>query len=484
MTENKLLIKRIGLVGITNIFLGLSSIILLPIITKNVTIADYGIWAQINVTIAIVPGITMLGLPFTMTRFLPSAKNKEDIQEIFYSIASFVLISSGLVCFLMYLFSENIASILFNNNILIVKILSLVSFSECLNNLLNTYFRATQQIKKFSLFTFMQTFSCFFFVAILLTTGKGILGAIVGLLIGSLSLLLIMSYFVLKDIGIKIPKFTNWKELMSYGLPTISINLSRWIIDSSDRYLIAIFLGTSAVGYYTPGYSLGNIIYSFMAPISFILPATLSKHYDEKHITEVKKILNDSLKYFLTVAIPAVFGLSLLSKPILSILSTPEIALKGYLITPFTAISALFFGIISIFSQILLLEKETKVAGNIVSLCAVLNFGLNFILIPYIGIIGAALTTLLAYTVNLLLVIHYSSNYLKLRNNVHTIIKSMIASILMCLLFINFNPNGLFEILIFIGISIFVYFSIMLLLGGFDKTEIKNFKELLSIRNN
>jgi O-antigen/teichoic acid export membrane protein len=66
MTESKLLIQRIGLVGATNLLLGLSSIILLPILTKILTIADYGVWAQISVTVALVPGIATLGLPFTV----------------------------------------------------------------------------------------------------------------------------------------------------------------------------------------------------------------------------------------------------------------------------------------------------------------------------------------------------------------------------------------------------------------------------------
>jgi O-antigen/teichoic acid export membrane protein len=172
-------------------------------------------------------------------------------------------------------------------------------------------------------------------------------------------------------------------------------------------------------------------------------------------------------------SIPAVFGLSLLSKPILSVLSTPEIASKGYLITPFTAVTALFFGIVSIFNQVLLLEKKTKITGNIVSLCAVLNFGLNFILIPYIGIIGAAITTLFAYTVNLLLIIYCSAKYLRLGDNTLYIKKYIIASVLMCLIIINFNPSGLLEISIIIGICVVTYFLILFFIGGFDKNEIR-----------
>lgn len=479
MTDNKLLIKRVGLVGATNFLLGLSTIVLLPILTRNMSVADYGIWAQINVTISILPGIALLGLPFTMTRFLPSIRKREEIQEMFYSILVIILISSGIACLLIYLFSDSIASALFDGNVTVVKILSLIAFIECLNSTLNSYFRARQQIKKYSIFTFMQTIFYLFFVIIFVLAGKGILGATIGLLIRSLILFLIMIYFIFSDIGIKFPKFINLKELVNYGVPTIPINFSRWVIESSDRYVIAIFLGTVAVGYYTPGYSLGNIIHMFIAPVSFMLPATLSRYYDEKNIAEVKKILDNSLKYFLAIGIPSVFGLSLLSKPILAILSTEEIASNGYLITPFTALSALFFGVISIFNQVLLLEKKTKITGKIVSLCAGLNLGLNFLLVPYIGILGAAITTLLAYAVNLVLITYYSTRYLKIENSFPFIIKSTIASAIMCLITIGINPDGLTDLAFVIGTCTVIYFVVIFLLGGIDKKEIAYFKEFI-----
>ena len=74
-----------------------------------------------------------------------------------------------------------------------------------------------------------------------------------------------------------------------------------------------------------------------LAPFSILLPSVLPKYYDENNIEKVRIFLKYSMKYFLLIAIPSAFGLSILSKPILLILTTPEIALNGYLITPFVA---------------------------------------------------------------------------------------------------------------------------------------------------
>jgi len=86
MRDFKLFAQRVGLVGITNFLSGISGIFLLPILSKNLSIDEYGIWVQVNVTLVLVSAVMLLGLPNSMIRFMASVKNKEAIQEGFYSI--------------------------------------------------------------------------------------------------------------------------------------------------------------------------------------------------------------------------------------------------------------------------------------------------------------------------------------------------------------------------------------------------------------
>jgi O-antigen/teichoic acid export membrane protein len=387
MNEYKLFTQRIGLIGITNLLLSLSGIILLPILTKNIPIEDYGIWVQISVTVGLIPAVVMLGLPYTMVRFLAAAKKREEIQEGFYSIAFIVLFTSAIASLLLFLFSTPIAASLFDNNLTIARILSLIVFIECLNGLLLNFFRTFQQVKRYSMFLFIKTCINVILVAYFILSGYGVFGAVIGLLISGLVVFLIMASLIVSEIGIKIPKFAHIHEYLAFGIPTVPGNLSSWVVNSSDRYIIGIFLGTAFVGYYSPGYALGNMINMFVAPLGFMLPAVLSKYYDENNMNEVKTVLKYSLKYFLLLAIPSTFGISLLSKPLLTILSTTEIASQGYLITPFVALSALLLGAYAVIAQIIVLEKKTKITGAIWVMAAILNLGLNLIFVPYIGIL-------------------------------------------------------------------------------------------------
>jgi len=449
--------------------------------TKSFSINDYGIWVQINTTIGLIPNIATLGLPYTMVRFLSAEKDKKKIQDGFYSISSIVLTSTIIISALMLLFSKNIASTLFNGDINIAMLLSIIIFIACLNALLINFFRTFQQMKRYSIFLLIQTYLGVSFVSYFAISGLGIFAAALGLLIAYLITFFIMISFIISDIGFKLPKFKNLREYLSFGLPTIPGNLSYWIVDSSDRYVIGILLGTAFVGYYSPGYTLGSIVLMLLAPFSFLLPSVLPKYYDENDNEKVRVFLKYSLKYFLLFAIPSVFVLSILAKPILMILTTPEIALNGYLITPFVALSALLFGIYGIIGNIIILEKKTKIIGMVWIIAATLNLILNILLVPHFGILGAAETTLVAYILAFVITIFYSAKFFKFDFDLSFFVKSIIASILMSFIIIYINPIGILNILITVLISATVYFTLLLLLKGITKEEFNFFRKLLPI---
>ena len=472
MKEYKLFVQRIGVVGIANILVALSSLILIPIMTKSFSIDNYGIWAQINTFINLIPSFATLGLPYTMVRFLSAEKDEYKIREGFYSITFIILLSTIIISLLLYLYSPNIAAALFNDNINITHLLSIIVFLACLNTLLLNYFRTFQQMKRYSIFLIILNYLAVLIPSYFAVNGYGINTTALGLLIAYLIAFLIMSTFIYHDIGFKLPQFHNLREYLTFGLPTIPGNLSSWIVDSSDRFVIGIFLGTAFVGYYVPGYTLGYIIILILTPFSILLPSLLPKYYDENDIPKVRLYLKYSLKYFLLAAIPTAFALTILSKPILMILTTPAIASHGYLITPFVAVSGLLFGFYAIISNVIILKKKTQIMGLIWIIAAALNLGLNIIIVPHYGILGAAATTLTAYTIAFILTISYSNTIFQLDFNVFFIIKSIIASIVMSLLIITLHPTSILTILITIILATVIYLILLLMLRGVNKREI------------
>ena len=291
LQDYKKFAQRIGLIGATNLFIGLSGIILLPILTKTMPIEEYGTYVQVTVTIGLVPSIVMLGLPYTMVRYLAAAKSKEDVQEGYYSILGITVITSGVTSIIIFLLAGPIANALFDGHFEVTQILAAIVFLECMNGLQFNYFRTFQHIKRYSALTFSKTLVQLTLVGAFVLLDHGIFGAMIGLLITDLILFAIMGILIVSEIDVVFPKFKNLREYLSFGLPTVPGNVSSWVVNSSDRYVIALFLGAAYVGYYSPGYTLGNTISMFIAPLSFMLPAVLSKYYDEGDLGTVARPL-------------------------------------------------------------------------------------------------------------------------------------------------------------------------------------------------
>lgn len=57
--------KNVLVIGVTQVLVVLSGIILLPLITKTLGAHDYGIWAQVQVTLTLVVSFARLGLFYT-----------------------------------------------------------------------------------------------------------------------------------------------------------------------------------------------------------------------------------------------------------------------------------------------------------------------------------------------------------------------------------------------------------------------------------
>jgi len=106
------------------------------------------------------------------------------------------------------------------------------------------------------------------------------------------------------------------------------------------------------------------------------------------------------------------------------------------------------------------------------------NIILNIILIPHIGILGAAIATLISYAVLALLTVSISFKYLKFEIDWSFIVKSTISSIVMASLILKLNPIDVFPILASLGIGAVAYFVLLILLKGITKEELKFFWDI------
>lgn len=478
MLTYKKFTKNVGLISIVNFLVVVKGIIFLPLITKMLGAFNYGIWAQLLVTVGLLAPVIRLGLTNSIIRFVAAEKNGEEIKEGVYSTL-FLIILLSIFSFSFFFLFINPISKFFQAPTILILILPLIILFECLNFTLLTTFQAIQQMSRYSLFMISTALLEIILVTAAVYLGYGLKGAVLSLLFAKLIAFLLTYADIYKTIGFKFPTFYLIKKYLSFGVPTLLSNASYLAVTSVDKYLIGFFLGTLFVGYYAPAYSLGNFITFLIIPIGFVLSPAVSKSYDEGKIYEVRTKLRYSLKYFLIVAIPAVFGMSVLMKQILTVFTTQEIASNAFFVTPLVAFSILFYGASDIFSQILALVKKTKIVGLIWACAAILNIVLNLLFIPRFGILGAAIATLVAYAAAFALIWYYSFKEFTFEIDWLSIIKSIMAAILMSIFVLKINPQGLLMVFTTIIIAAAIYFVLIILMKSFTRKEFDFLKGLL-----
>jgi len=423
----------------------------------------------------------MLGLMPTIVRLLAAEKDKEKIREDFLSLLTIIFISGIFLSSLLFCFSDFLALTFLKDTSAsyFFKISSVLVCVTAIDNLASIYFVTFRKMGKYSFFIILKNFGEIILIGYLVLSGFGLFGAIMGMLIVGILTFLFMFYSIISQIGFKLPRFSNVRVYLRYGLPLTFNPVTMWLVTSSDRYIIGYFLGVSAVGIYSASYSLSATIRLFLGPVQLVLFPTISRLYDEKKIEEVKTYLKYSLKYFLMFAIPSAFGLSALGKPLIGILTTSEF-ISGSIVIPVIALSSVAFGVSQITIVITHLVKKTHITMLLLLISAILNIILNIILIPVIGILGAAIATLASYTLLSILTAIICFRWMAFDINVRFILKSIVASITMALVILRINPESIPQILLSIFTGILVYTLLIISLKGIEKKEFELLKGIMT----
>jgi len=480
MNPYKKFTKDVGLAGVAQLVSSLKGLLLLPILTKTLRAEFYGIWTQIMVTISLFMPLALLQLEYAMTRFLTAEENKNKISKGVSSIFVTVASAASVISLLIFILAEPLAIAVFGGAgaTHFVKISAFLILLSALNQIIFQYFISFRQMERYSGFVILQTIGEALLISYAVLSGFGLFGAIISLLLVRTFIFIIGFLLVRSEVRMTTPSLSVVKPYLAFSLPLIPFTLSWWLVTSGDRYVIGYFLGAANVGIYSASYTLGNVISFLYAPIALVLFPAITNLYENNNIHEVKMHLKYTLKFFLMIAIPSLFGLTILSKSLLGILTTSEF-IEAYMVIPIVALGALLFNIGKLFSDVLMLFKKTKIISLVFGSSALLNLVLNIFLVPLIGIIGAAIATLVTFAILFFVLAFISFKSLPFDWDPKFITKSIASSIVMGLVILKVSPHGAVNTLISIGIGAVVYFGVLLALKGFTKEEYRFLRDII-----
>ncbi|MCR5651530.1 MAG: polysaccharide biosynthesis C-terminal domain-containing protein [Lachnospiraceae bacterium] len=183
------------------------------------------------------------------------------------------------------------------------------------------------------------------------------------------------------------------KEMFSYGRGMLLYSTSSWINNALDRFYILLMLGTSSNGIYGAAYKIPAILMVFQRIFAQSFQMSATKSYKEK----------DSVKFFskLYILYNAVMTsgcavILLFLAPLSAFMFRKGFSIAYYYV-PFLLISVIFGALNGFLGSVCLAYKDPKSMGEATAAGAALNMILNYVLITFFGLIGAAAATLASY---------------------------------------------------------------------------------------
>lgn len=180
-----------------------------------------------------------------------------------------------------------------------------------------------------------------------------------------------------------------------FGLPMVPQQLSGFILLAGDRIVVRHVLGSAAVGRYTVAYNLGNICFILLV---FVNQAWMPRIYAVADQEARSRLLASSRDMMNLLFIPVVCGLAA-GAPVLLRLWAPQ-SFRPAELTPIVAIVAINafpYGQFLCNLRALMSEGKTGRAAVATLVAATVNIGLNVVMVPYLGITGSAIATVLSY---------------------------------------------------------------------------------------
>lgn len=425
--------KNAGILGMTEIILRLKGFIIIPLLTRHFGAVNYGVWAQVGVLVSTLTPIVVLGTDSALIRFMPGVPLAEQKRSYSAWLIAMVGITT-LVSGLLLLCRHQISLMFFGVSGEYEKFMPLVAgtlFSNIFLNVTRNWFRVHNNAKVYA--------------AISITQSLLGLVAIVAMLIGQQSVYELVIYTIVIDILIvfallvKITREYGWSTpdyhcllaYLKFGLPLVPAGYAMWVLNYLSRIFLVKYSTMNEIGVYSLIFNLGYmVIQTLINPIFLMYPNSASMLYNKGEHEELQKLFNYCAGLIVALSVPSIIGLFVLGRPIISVLATEEFISGAPLIAMITA--GYFFLMIAGFFDIALglVHRQYLSTISMIIACG-LNFTLNSLLIPRFSILGAAVSTCLAFLCQFLVSFVLASRYKLLRVDFSFVAKILLISSIM-----------------------------------------------------
>ena len=399
-------------------FVLLIGLVSFPILTRMLTVEQYGIMALVTTTMFFVVALAKAGLSEGIIRFYKDYSDEEESRTMFVSTVMVRGLIFSVLVALIYIvgfyFLSDVLEIS-EQYYLCFMIMVIYLLVRPLNISVQNLLRVNDKTIFFNVVTIIgKLLAVGGAIFLLLYIIGNFYGYFVGLVIAELivSIILFSWFFKKYRINLSLASWPLAAKLAKFGIPLLFTELSYLLLSYADRFMIMAYQGEEAVGLYSVGYSLASYVSDMlMFSLMYAVVPIYVALYRQQGREATEDFLNKCLHYVMLAVIPIAVGYYVISYNLFVVLASEKYAVAADF-SPIILLGGLILGVNSILNAGLYLKKKTVMILLIMLSAVVINILLNIYLIPLYGPSGAAYATLVSCVVVVLLTIIASYRYI------------------------------------------------------------------------
>ena len=402
--------KRLA-VHVTNYSLGtllviVAGLVSFPIFTRAFTLEQYGAMSLVSTTLLLATVVGKLGMQHSIVRLhaeMRAGKHAETENQFFSTVVIGMAATGAVVSLLWLVVSQlipqswwshdNIRQLFALTSVLIVVRV----FDSALVNLL----RAEQLSGWYSIYSVARRYG------VLLTTLIAVFlispdldGFFGGTVVAEIIATMALAYLFLRKRSVVLGEVSPrlLKAMAVFGLPMIAYEFAGVVLNLGDRYVIQSVMGAGPLGTYSAAYNMCEYVQTILVTaISQAVSPMYMRLWEEKGQEATRDFVERVLVYYALMAVAVVVCMCLAGGELLVLLASTKYA-SGAVIIPAVISGMMVIGALPIVGAGLFLAKKTQSLAILVICSAVLNLGLNIVIVPVHGLLGASIAMLISVT--------------------------------------------------------------------------------------
>jgi len=378
-----------------------SSYLWLTVFAHRLGAKDYGAWSLFTTSLGIAGAIATLNAGSAMMRFLNGPKTSHEIDRSISTVFSMVGAAGLTLGMLIAAFSNWGTVTIFHDRhdrILILLLAAMLPF-ECVYEEMRGFLRARRLNRSWAIFTLSflipETLATLLVGWYLRSVAAVTWTLFVCLMLAAVSGALYLN----RHCGVRFvrPSQAVMTRYLSFGLPLVPGAMAYFLSVSADRYLVSYYLDLREVGIYSACFSISALAFFLVGPINDVLFPELSALYDSGDSQVFLRRFSSIQKFVFGFSVAAAALLAAFPTDVLGILASRDFS-SGSATLAILGIQGIFMALVLLY--VVILNVRLKVWSNstfwVGSGVAIVV--LDILLVPRVGIVGAAVSQLVATT--------------------------------------------------------------------------------------